>query len=232
MKIQVRHEILGSDPVGTGLRIAHLSDLHLWFGQRKLSKIDAILEAWRPQVIALTGDYADTRWGRQNFCEWASVLAQMYPVFWITGNHDRWLGGRIARDLAVIPGAHPVDCCDGNYLGPRGRKYRFTTWERHTQQRAGTDVMREKRIVLVHNPAVIEKTMAQGADLILAGHLHGGQLVFARDKNGRALPPGWFYNWCGDRWDLGNVPLIVSRGLGDTLPVRFRCGHEIVMIDL
>lgn len=50
-----------------------------------------------------------------------------------------------------------------------------------------------------------------GFDLVLAGHLHGGQLV---------------------RFELGPTTLIVSRGAGDSLPLRWRCPREVVLCEI
>jgi predicted MPP superfamily phosphohydrolase len=87
-------------------------------------------------------------------------------------------------------------------------------------------------IVLIHNPRPIIEALVVMPVLILAGHLHGGQWVLWKDAKGAGWPPAMFYPWCGDRWALQEGHLIVSRGLGDTFPMRIRCPREMVIIDI
>jgi predicted MPP superfamily phosphohydrolase len=227
MSLAVRHETVGVSGAPHRLRIAHLSDLHLWFTTRRLRLIEARLAAWRPDVLALTGDYADTPWGREMAVGWFRRMAAEYPLCWIAGNHDHWRGRRFLQQLEALHAAHPIDRRDA-WVG----RYRFTSWAR---MRDG-DVTGEAAaptVVLLHDPAGIEPTQLRGATnrVLLAGHLHGGQITLWRDHAGRPQPATSCYRWLADRSQIGAVPLIVSRGLGETLPVRIGAPREIVMVD-
>ena len=237
MTLAVRHESIGGAGLPHRLRIAHVSDLHLWFGGRKLRAIERQLEAWRPDVLALTGDYADTPVGRRIAADWIARMARAYPLCWVAGNHDRWCGGGFLRELEALPHAHPVDCRDAWVAGRAGRHYRFTSWERmggqpRDRQGAGDDEG-VPTIVLLHDPAEIRVEKLRGVRnrVLLAGHLHGGQITLWRDRGGRPQPAAWFYRWLVERVTIHAVPLIVSRGLGDTLPLRIGTPREIVMVD-
>ncbi len=250
-KLTVRHETISiaDIPAGSSLRIAHLSDLHLWWGRRKLDGITAQLEQSQPDVIALTGDYADTPTGRTLIVSWLASLSQRYPVFWISGNHDHWWGGRTVRELAAIRTAHWVDSQPAMHM-KQGVSYQFLSWEQHLhmpdQKQQSQEQAQRIRIVLLHDPAPVSTDTARGAHVLLAGHLHGGQIVLWKNSRGQLQPVGWLYAWCGDRWEIqdpntnsnaagtaaNRSTLIVSRGLGDTLPIRFACPWEIVMVDL
>ncbi|MFN0127887.1 MAG: metallophosphoesterase [Verrucomicrobiales bacterium] len=233
----VRHECVGTRGPATPWRIAHLSDFHIWFSQAKLRAIESALAQWNPDFVAMTGDYADTPWGRRLFARWLRRMSDRWTVGWIAGNHDRWLGGRVLRDLTTIPNAHCVDIGDLRIPGPDGMTYRITTWDRGRAIRQpppppSPPGHSHRTIALCHDPQPFDPSDAPGIDLALAGHLHGGQIVLGRDANGRALPGAWLYRWCLDRLDWNEGSLIVSRGLGDTFPLRINCPQEIVIIDL
>jgi predicted MPP superfamily phosphohydrolase len=52
-------------------------------------------------------------------------------------------------------------------------------------------------------------------------------------QRGQRLYPGaWFSRWTGLRFELGATTLLVSRGVADTLPVRFRCPREVLLCEL
>ena len=231
MSFLVRHELVGPRTAPQRLRIAHLSDLHVWFGEGKLRRIEAALAAWRPDVLALTGDYADTPAGQRRALAWIERLALQQPLCWIAGNHDRWWGETFIQKLNTLPDAHPIDTRDAWVPAAGGGRYRFTSWARVSA--AGADLGAEPTVVLLHDPEAIaaDRLQLPGCAVVLAGHLHGGQFTLWRDGDGRSLPAGLRYKRLQERSMIGAVPLIVSRGLGDTLPLRFRTPREIVMVD-
>lgn len=89
-------------------------------------------------------------------------------------------------------------------------------------------------ILLTHNPDLAYDSLAERVALALSGHTHGGQVVLpwlgAIHTQGTVLsrehPAGYFD-------DLpGGGQMVVSRGMGESTPLRFRCLPEIVVIDL
>ncbi|MEW6747015.1 MAG: metallophosphoesterase [Planctomycetota bacterium] len=91
----------------------------------------------------------------------------------------------------------------------------------------------EAVIVLVHRPGDAEGTAALGADLVLAGDTHGGQInlpgvaaFFAADASSAEIPSGLLATADG-------VPLYVSRGIGTSiLPFRLFCPPEVTCLRL
>lgn len=230
MKIGVRHETVGFSDSINRIRIAHLSDLHLWFSDRKLHVIEQLLVDWKPEVLALTGDYADTPRGRRLMVAWTRRIARTYPVCWVAGNHDRWGGAQFLTEMGALSGVHSIDRRDAWLEAKQGCRFRFTSLERLSNGATGETA---PTVVLLHDPAAIlpEKLPAEENCLLLAGHLHGGQVTLWRDRAGRGQPAATCYRWLADRTEIGPVPLLVSRGLGDTFPLRFRTPREIVVID-
>ena len=87
-------------------------------------------------------------------------------------------------------------------------------------------------VVLAHNPDTWLDPCVQRADLVLSGHVHGGQvrlpLLGAVHTQGTHLrrhkPDGWFQR--------GSARMFVSRGLGESMPVRFGAMPQAALIHL
>lgn len=90
------------------------------------------------------------------------------------------------------------------------------------------------KILLVHQPAgkVVEVAKTHGYDLVLAGHTHGGQIVFR--PFGFHLTPSMFENphYSGYK-DDGGMGVVITNGIGLTLaPLRYNAPAEISKIRL
>lgn len=79
-----------------------------------------------------------------------------------------------------------------------------------------------------HNPRIWKAAGRAGYDLVLAGHLHGCQLV-AWQYRDRLFPGAIFYPYCFLSHRRGTTRLVVSRGVSDLLPIRWRCPREVVL---
>jgi uncharacterized protein len=85
-------------------------------------------------------------------------------------------------------------------------------------------------LLLAHNPDVWLDPLAGRAGLILSGHTHGGQVrlpwIGAAHTQGthlsRRKPAGWFQR--------GRARMFVSRGLGESIPLRFGVRPQIALI--
>lgn len=85
-------------------------------------------------------------------------------------------------------------------------------------------------LLLAHNPDIWLDPRARGADLVLAGHTHGGQvrlpMLGAAHTQGthltRRRPAGWFMH--------GGARMFVSRGLGESIPLRFGARPQAALI--
>lgn len=87
-------------------------------------------------------------------------------------------------------------------------------------------------VLLAHNPDVWLDPAVTRADLVLSGHTHGGQvwlpLLGAAHTQGthlrRRQPAGWFRR--------GRSHMFVSRGLGESIPLRFAARPQAALIHL
>lgn len=89
-------------------------------------------------------------------------------------------------------------------------------------------------IFLTHNPDLAYDLPSGPVVLVLSGHTHGGQVVLpglgALHTQGTRLPRTHAAGYFDDL--PGVAHMIVSRGMGESLPFRFRCLPELVVIDL
>jgi len=85
-------------------------------------------------------------------------------------------------------------------------------------------------LLLAHNPDVWLDPLVERAGLVLSGHTHGGQVrlpgLGAAHTQGthlsRRRPAGWFQR--------GDTRMFVSRGLGESIPLRFGVRPQIALI--
>jgi predicted MPP superfamily phosphohydrolase len=89
----------------------------------------------------------------------------------------------------------------------------------------------EACLMLIHEPDLAFEAEARGADLILAGHTHGGQVKlpvigapYTLRMDPRILVASGF-----QRIEAGL--LHITSGLGHTIPLRFGCPPEVVWMD-
>jgi predicted MPP superfamily phosphohydrolase len=89
-------------------------------------------------------------------------------------------------------------------------------------------------ILLTHNPDLAYEQAAQRANLVFAGHTHGGQVALpglgAIHTQGTRLPRQHAAGYFNDL--PGGGQMIVSRGMGESTPLRFSVPPEIVWVEI
>lgn len=222
--INVRKEIYRNDCFSP-LKIMYLSDFHLnSYSGKVVNQIIQAIRYYDPSLILLGGDYVDTRNGFKHFEKLLSAIPIGKKVFAVAGNHDYFFGiKRIAQLIkhysfywiekeSLVTEVNGISIqVDGNYITSNKRK------------------RNQLRILCLHNP----KSLIDFAQyhLVFAGHLHGSQFVFWQNTKG--LYPGrFFYKWNLLKKEIENCHLYISKGLGDTFPIRFNCKREIVLVDI
>lgn len=226
MKLKIRTERVRLRNGHEQFKIVHLSDLHFFCRKKVASEIINYVTASQPNLIVLTGDYADSPMGYRIVRNLFRSVAKIAPVVFIAGNHDRLYGSKWIEQLNNIDNCTLLDGTTYQFISPQGYCYEFYPWELIDQIRDSSSV----HIALIHNPEKIKKKNVQHVQLILGGHLHGGQFVFWKSGTGHLYPGSLLYRYCVDRKQIGNTTLIVSKGLGDTFPIRYNCPKEIVEI--
>jgi predicted MPP superfamily phosphohydrolase len=218
-----------------GLTILHLSDFH-FCGTPDRGFYEWILDrcsAQEPDLVALTGDYVDSH----QHPEWLKPvfgrLRRRIAAFAILGNHDHWYDTALIRDELSAAGIQMLSNrwlemqVRGRPLVVIGCEY---PWLRPMPDLS--DCPSEPfRLGLSHTPDNIAWARRQRIDLLLAGHVHGGQVrfpvlgsVFVPSQYGRRYD-------CGTFWEPPTL-MHVSRGLGGEHPLRFRCRPEATRLIL
>lgn len=230
MPITIRQEKVNIFDNGENLRLLHISDLHLRFSSRRLGELESILYSLDPDLVLMTGDYYDIPSAALLFRQFIETIASHYTVIFVKGNHDTLWGKKITQKLIGIYNCHDLDDNSYIYTSSRGFNYHFTTWKTGEMYHALNH--KEARIILLHNPEELKNHSTDNISLILAGHLHGGQCIFYTTKNTSHFPGSLLYKYCCDRRTINKTELIVSKGLGDTLPIRINCPHEVTHITI
>jgi predicted MPP superfamily phosphohydrolase len=227
-------------PALDGLKILHLSDIHFTgkVGKAYFREVVRIGNELQPDLIALTGDYAD-----DNACigwipETLGRLTAKYGVYFVLGNHDTYIDTRRVHETLNTCG--PIDL-GGQWLRVEiGGESIILAGNELPWIAPAADLSRcgpssaeggPVRIVLSHSPDQICWARANGVDLMLCGHTHGGQIRFP--LIGAILMPSFY----GVKFDNGlfHVPptiLHVTRGVSGKQSLRWNCRPEIALLTL
>ncbi len=219
--LHVREERLSARP--DACRLLYVSDVHLRNGRsEKLSRqvLEAVTRS-SPDAVLLGGDLLDGPSELPALSRLVGQLTEVAPVLAVGGNHDHGIGMERVREAVVRGGGRWIH--DGlAHLSHRGRVIAVSGPE------TAPPVEGHVRILCAHDPRVWKRSRHAGYALVLAGHLHGCQLV-AWEHRGRLFPGALFYRYCFLRHRLGSTRLVVSRGVSDRVPIRWRCPREVVL---
>lgn len=231
---------------GTELRIIQISDLHnQFFGFDQKLLLDKIAEQ-RPDMITVTGDTIDSVHTNYTLAlEFMQRAAEIAPTYFITGNHEKWLIQKDSRyesfvDSMEQAGVIMLDdtsvCTQGCMIaGVSDASLSKTTDEINSVLAVDDDSL--PFILLAHEPKYYDKYIGLGADIVLTGHVHGGQFIIP-NKGGFISPefdifPELYEGKHIYKRDGGETVMVISRGLGNSaVPVRINNYPEIVLIKI
>jgi predicted MPP superfamily phosphohydrolase len=213
-----------------GLRIAHLSDFHLGLPSRGVHAVERAIE-WvverRPDLVAITGDLVSRPRAEPQL---RHLLERLGPAFAVLGNHDvehtRDPFSRAAGLSDLGPTRLLVD--ESATVELRGRRIQIVGVDpRAYRQRRSepwrlVDESADLRILLCHFPYVLDFLPPAAFDLVLAGHMHDGQisLPLGRSRKFRFAHPRVRY--ATGVYERPGGTMHVSPGLGTTfVPFRF-----------
>ncbi len=212
-----------------GLRIAHLSDFHLGVPSRGARAAERAVEwaaARQPDIVCITGDLLSHPRGHARL---RALLEHIPGAFAVLGNHDFGIARDPFAKRAAPYGAWPAVLLadESRTLELRGRRVQVVGLDpgryvrRQTRPERLADPAADLRILLCHYPRVADRVEPGAFDLVLAGHLHDGQIAlpYGRGKL-RLAHPSFPYPRGVYRRPGGT--LHVSAGLGTTfVPLRF-----------
>ncbi len=250
-----------------GYKIGFLSDIHIgpYVPVSWVDKAVKLLDKAEPDILLLGGDYismpesiisqilgytrnseAKTNRNKKNyralFNTAAKSLSQIKPkdgVHAVYGNHDRWLSGKICKEVfeefninLLVNSSIELTKEDEKILiyGTDDHWTGIPSIKNLGYRKSSRDF----RIILSHNPDFISEILYRSFndfDLALCGHTHGGQIKLP-------LFGAPMYNVNDSRFQEGLytdgfVKVYTSRGLGVVeIPYRVNCPPEVTLITL
>jgi predicted MPP superfamily phosphohydrolase len=222
----------------TSLRIAHLSDLHMTGELTKEFYDVAVAETnrLRPDLVLLTGDILE----KEPCLSWIdSTLGRLdarFGKFFILGNHEYRLRDPMRLRQALTDVGF-IDLGSGwQNLPVGGAEVLLAGNERpwfgtHPVLPRRDDHTAQFRLLLSHTPDQLSWAQANGFDLMLAGHNHGGQIRLPY-LGALIAPSKYGSRYAGGLYDEPPTLLHVSRGLAGIHPIRLNCPPEIALLIL
>ena len=225
------------------LRIAQIADSHIGstFDGEGFAEHLGKIQAANPDVLFITGDFVDDGTTKEDMYRSCLALAGFkckYGVYFVYGNHDKGYfnyrnftadqleealeaaGVRILRD--------EVEMLDGKVyvVGRRDKSMK-------DRVEIGTILSmldpKKYTIVLDHQPNDYAAEAAAGADLVLSGHTHGGQMLEINMVGQLTGANDKTYGM--EKRD--NTTFIVTSGISDW-SIKFKTGtnSEFVIVDV
>lgn len=245
------------------LRLLHLSDLHLVPGQRRKIEWVRSLRALRPDAVVVTGDFLSHQDAIPHVVDALDPLFEVPGMFVLGSNDyyaprplnpAKYLNGPSQleprrpmlpwRDLVAtltdngwldLGNTREAVKVDGRLIDVRGVDDPHISRDRYADVAGPFDDDADLTLGVTHAPylRVLDGMARDGADLVLAGHTHGGQLAvpgYGALVTNCDLPRS---KAKGLSEHLGST-LHVSAGLGTSpyAPVRFACRPEATLLTL
>jgi len=230
-----------------GFRIAQISDLHFgpYMGRAGVEKAVRLADTFRPDLVALTGDFVSHPFrkpngpaGARHAEPCADVLATIKApqTLAILGNHDHWNDADIVHDVLKERGINVL--CNQAIPVERGKSRIWVSGVDDVFVGAADLPLAlrnvpssEATILLAHEPDFADYAARFPVDLQLSGHSHGGQ-VRVPGLGALILPP------LAEKYPVGlnrvgSLQVYTNRGIGMiNPPVRLNCPPEVTFLTL
>lgn len=223
-------------PALDGLRIAHVSDLHIERWTPVMSQLQLALKQEAYDLLVITGD----------FCQWPSdaesvanyctrLFEHAHPplgIYGVLGNHDGEELARQSQPVRLLRNESLLLPTAGGAIKLCGVEQR-AGWRGEVRQVITQFDPETFHLVLAHYPSTAYELPAGEGAMMLSGHTHGGQIripglgcIFNNDTIPRAMSRG--VHTVQGNW------LNVSAGIGASWLLRARvfCPPEISILTL
>lgn len=241
--IEVKHYQISASPLArvlSGVKVAHLSDLHIKDIGLREKKILELLKEEKPDLILVTGDLISFKQPYESVLAFFKQLRAPMGVYGVPGNteYSNENGSCILcheeRSSRLKKSPHPVllrnslillnnDGKTFDLIGvddPVGKKHNLKTALKEWNQKIPS-------ILLAHSPEIFEEASGSGIDLVLSGHTHGGQLFVTKYLR-KIFPLEASLEFLDGFSQKGKTLMYVSRGVGTSfLPFRWGVKPEI-----
>ena len=216
-----------------GLKLVHFSDLH--YGrtvhEKELKNIVNMINYLKPDIVVFTGDLIDndtttTPEVSDILKKYLSMIEVKLDKYAVVGNHDYKNNyyNRIIEESGFILLNNNYDIVyNGDYkpifIGGIGN-YTYNKSDISSTMNYFNDDNKDLyKIILVHEPDILDELTNYDVDLVLAGHSHNGQirLPFV----GAVVKPNLAEKYYDEYYKVKNTNLYISSGIG-TSTINFR----------
>lgn len=237
LDIRVREHVVhlrNLPPAFDGLRLLHLSDLHLDMTPEFPAVLGRVVRDLEYDLCVMTGDYRGRTFGpiESTLDGLERLRTQLRePVYAVLGNHDsiRLVPGMEDLGIRVLLNeSEAIARGDAQmYLAGIDDPHYFRA---DNLEKARTGVPEDKvSVLLAHSPEIYRNAAHAGFDLMLCGHTHGGQIC---------LPGGIPLmcntdaprRYCAGPWRYHDLHGYTSIGAGSSVVhVRLNCPPEVTV---
>lgn len=238
-------------------RAVLLSDLHNKCYGKENERLIAAIRELKPDMILVAGDIPTAKPGKSLdiAIHLMEELAKDYPIYYGNGNHEHRMKiypehyGEMHEEYDKA--LKEMGVCRLVNTNVTLEEYGITVFgseiDKFYYKRFGVQPMEEEyltsilgspkedsyNVLLAHNPDYFPKYASWGADLVLAGHVHGGMVRLPIIGKGVVSPNvRLFPKYDGGLFRENKSNMLLSRGLGmHTIPIRVFNPGEILVID-
>jgi len=218
-----------------GLRILHLSDIHInkKTSIKSIKELISLCNSCNADFIVITGDIIDCK------CKYIRDKLEVLntikkSVFYISGNHDLFYGlddlKILLNNFILLDNRHIIfEYNDSNILlaGLSDRFSNFFKIKREENKITNLLKENENSIFLAHQPKDYKFALKSNTKLFLCGHTHGGQIYpfHYLVKIFQPFLSGLYY--------INNTAIYVNKGLGYWgINFRYKASSEITLLKL
>lgn len=216
-----------------GNKVVFISDLHIAKrDMHRLKKIIRLINKQKPDIVLSCGDYIKGHNGKttMDIETIAEELGKINaPVVSVLGNHDGWFDKYRVKEALEKNGIKVLmnSNIEVNGISIAGVEDLQTGIPDSASALEGTT---SPCILLTHTPDIYHD-IKDDVDLILAGHVHGGQ-VRVPFKGALIVPSKFGTKYASGSFKETQNEMFVTKGLGTSiLTVRFLTVPEIIVFD-
>lgn len=234
-RLETTHYLMESPEIPeefNGFRILQFSDLHA-------DSIPGLVDEIRneaPDIIVSTGDLVHDRGSFAQGVRICKRLMEIAPVYAVTGNHDLWRAdySELERELTDI-GVRTLHnervelTKGGAKIGLAGIDDPFSRDNARIKETIKQSLKQIPKyegydILLFHRANLLDLLKNHGFNLILSGHMHGGQFRLPIGGRGVISPKSswngsklFFPKYFAGHYNSKKTQMIVNRGVGNPM---------------
>lgn len=234
-RLEITHYDAESDKIPEpfdGFKILQISDYHC---DSVPGLVDEIKRE-QPDIIVSTGDMVHDKGSYLPGVRLCEYLADIAPVYAVTGNHDVWRSDYKEFEDALTDAGVKTLHDERVTLKKNGSEISLSGIDDPFSMNTSTiaDNIQQSLavlgrydgydILLFHRANLFDQLKHQGFDLILSGHMHGGQFRLPTGQGVVSPKSSWaskssmfFPKYVGGLYKAHHTEMIVNRGVGNPM---------------